>query len=194
MKPKATTRNKYPLAHRQKLEGFCGVASVQSLLQHQFLIKPDQFSIAKSIGKYYRMVGHIPPYNNALNFVVRYGAAPSTLAFAIKKFAPKPVRVFASNQGDVYKLNALVQNNQIIPIIHTKVPEKNKLLGHYLTFWGMKQKKVRIFDPDSVVGGLKTLSIQEFNKFWNDDGQRWFLVALPSDIKLSREQFPGRYL
>lgn len=174
----------------QSALGLCGVASLRSLLASQFHLEKNEEEILQKIYFFYRQ--HYQ--TNPQKYFRKNGSSPSALAFCLRQFVPG-LKIFCSKKGSLFILNHLLARN-LLPVIHYLVsyPRESILReGHYSLFLGLQNHKVLLFDPHPGQG-IKKLSPTAFNRLWQNKDEKWFLVALPPKIKLSKKKFSGKYL
>ncbi len=169
----------------------CGVAAIRSVLDSQFGVAVGEQNLVDSANAYYRC-------QDAGKVVDGNGTSPQAMTYCFHQKAPEPVKVFCSKHGTVDKLEILLSEQKLLPIIHQVIfyDKENKLDGHYLLYCGITSKSsgyVRIFDP-SRKEGYKHYCIDDFHRRWKNKDERWYLVAMPEEIILPQRKFKGRYL
>jgi len=182
----------------QSRPGYCGVAMIRSVLATQFKLRVSETEILNMYKEYCKTKKR--KINDPALLVHKYGVTPEFISYCFKKHV-NDVKIFCSKKGDVYKLDYLLRGFNIVPILHQMVcyPEFGDFTpdGHYVMFGGyisnFKIRVVKMFDP-SRYGGLKYLEHKEFDKKWQNKDEKWFLIAVPNQIRLESKIFKGKYI
>jgi ABC-type bacteriocin/lantibiotic exporter with double-glycine peptidase domain len=176
--------------HLQSALGLCGIAVMRSVLEAQFGIRTTENELIEIVAEFY-------PQKKGLNSssketIQKLGTSPAAMAYCLKKKIKVPINIFCSKKGEINELQTLLQEKNIVPILHRSVrpPEfgLTKPEGHYVIFCGIEKDKVKIFDPKV---GLREYAINEFDTVWKNNDEKWFLVIVPEGIELNVK---GRYL
>lgn len=169
----------------------CGVAVIRSVLDSQFGASIGEESIVALANAYYRR-------QETGRVIDEDGISPAALAYCFHQKAPEPVKVFCSKHGNVDKLEFLLKEQELLPVLHQMISydEEDNLEGHYLLYCGFSSLSphyVKLFDP-SRGEGYKHCSIDDFHRRWKNKDERWYLATMPEEIILPQRKFKGRYL
>ncbi len=180
--------------HLQSTPGLCGIAVIRSVLEAQFGIKAEENELIEIVAEFYRQQKK-QLISSPKETVQKLGTSPTAIAYCLKRKLSQNIRVFCSKRGEINYLQKLLQEKNIVPILHRSVrpPEfgLTKPEGHYVIFCGVENNNVKIFDPKV---GLREYSFNEFESVWKSNDEKWFLAAMPEDTILSLKKFKGRYL
>jgi len=185
--------NKY---NRQKLElqkneNTCGIAAIRNSLSLSFncgILEEELWFPAQRI------------YDDAgiKRKILTDGIGPSAMAKLIKNIGQekikKELKVFMTPNGNISQLEYFLTGG-IAPIIHRPFWEGDHD-GHYETVTGIDNNYVYLFNSanKTETSGIHKKTLRDFNeKWWQFDGERWFLAYFSADVALSRTQFRGKY-
>lgn len=167
---------------RQENDGTCGLAAVRNVLY-------NVFGTPCLEEKMRRMV---LSHEHACD--IKEGLGPASLACIAKQYG---LKAFTRKNGSVGELVYFLEKG-LWPIIH-RLSDDSSPDGHYLVVHkhGFNpHRRIYIFDPDGVDGGIRVELADMFDKKWNYPPkslrpEKWYMILCPEEVKIP---FKGRYL
>ena len=169
----------------------CGLASLRNSLLLSYGLNLSESVLLEKAQEIYSRY-------KKKDLILRDGIGPWGISRLIKENLADIVgislNVFMTTHGTIEQLEKIIQIGTY-PLIHRTFHEDKE--GHYELILGTDQNNVHLHNSARYVNtsGVHTKSRKEFNdKWWDFNGERWFLAHYPANIILPRKQFLGRYM